>query len=273
MQTTISNPLLTVREVGKMIKSSKIVFAWGFVINGSQFEIKLYHSKVSRKRRVMLGDRLIHESRDGMFGGKFRFCFEDSGVSFCLSQDGQISYDLTINGYSFIELWGNNMNYMVEENHQAATVKQNFSEEEVKDDGCFNADEEYKELENYYIPKTVDKSPISDIGVELERLEEELDVNNPYFNIFEKQSTKVVEKDVQDVQGMPNYRQEEAKMDIFSQYDLLKAKPSNVNLLDFEPKAPKRPLNDILGEINFGNEKETRLAPYGQEVNDVSIES
>jgi hypothetical protein len=242
MQTTISNPTLTIREVGKMIKSSKIVFTWRFCINNNQFEIKLYHSKVSRKRRVMLGDRLVHESRE-IFNNKFKFSFEDNGITFCISQTSQISYDLNINEGSFVE-------GVV----SMPTVKQEEEKEEEPD----YADEEYKELENYYIPRVVNKNPVdmspinmNPVDMEIEKMED--DMFNPYCSIFERESK------VERIEQM-----EEVKMDIFSQFDLI-AKPSNFNLLDFEPKVPKRPLNDLLGEIDF-TEKETRIAPYGQDV-------
>jgi hypothetical protein len=206
MQSTISNPKLSIKEVGKFIKTTKLLFIWEFYIAAVPYEIKLYHSKVSRKRRILLGEKLLHESREGVFKTNFKYEFEEGGVNITILQVGANLYDISIHR---------------ELTHESEIVKNESVESSLDLDV-----EEYKELENYYIPQSV---PVD------KNIHHEIDLSP-----------------------------QEAKFDLFPDFDNLIVKPNNVNLMEFEKDA-KRPINDMLNEIVFMS-SDNRLAPFTQDV-------
>jgi hypothetical protein len=100
MTTFIRNPSMSIKEVGKYIKHSKIQHNWSFVSN-RPITITLLFSKISGKRRVNLNGKQVYYTRTF---GLFTYTFIYLENTFSIVEYAPESFELYVNKEPFSRL-------------------------------------------------------------------------------------------------------------------------------------------------------------------------
>ena len=85
-----------------MFFSSKVLFTWEFVLNGTAHKIELWDSKLSGKKKLAVNDEVIADYKDSI--AVFNYSFDLDSHSFNLVQLSDGNYDIKIDGIFFNEL-------------------------------------------------------------------------------------------------------------------------------------------------------------------------
>jgi hypothetical protein len=288
MQTVISNPKFSIKEVGKIIKGSKKVFVWEFENEGQPYKLEFFHSKCSNKRRLNLNGNNILDTKDK--GKDFKFNFIHLNMQFCLFQVTPTTYDLVINEVIFSRLLEN------DKPSPEASVKQ-VNDEQAKE--CEANEEEikyYDEVNAYpdlseqrfdifksYVPDAIANrqtmiDEIFGIDVEPKKLANSINIMNSVSTAQTANTANTVNTGNtvninahSEVKSTGNIK-EESKDSGQGSEDVKNLVPhrcytsKEVNLLEFEPVVPKKKISEMLGEIDFFAENERQGVDLLQEV-------
>ena len=85
-----------------MFFSSKVLFTWEFVLNGTAHKIELWDSKLSGKKKLAVNDEVIADYKDSI--AVFNYSFDLDSHSFNLVQLSDGNYDIKIDGIFFSDL-------------------------------------------------------------------------------------------------------------------------------------------------------------------------
>lgn len=89
--------------VGKTISDTKMRTTWRLQVNGSEREIELTNSRISRRKKLFVDQKCIHE--DTSFFGSFTFTWRMNQFAFAILPNAkETGYDLFINDVSFFDL-------------------------------------------------------------------------------------------------------------------------------------------------------------------------
>lgn len=111
------------REVGKTISSSKKYYLWEFKLNNKHHKVEMYHSRVSKKKKLCVDDKIICEKES--YKNTFEYTFILSNHRFQVIQLKSDKFDLRIDGISFGML-------MVEEKN--GNLKQHYQQNQPQED-------------------------------------------------------------------------------------------------------------------------------------------
>lgn len=90
----------TVEPVGFFIKKSKMIHQWTFDYKGSPHEIRLYDSKYTLNKEVLMDYNIVYTKRKTH---QLDICFKLSDIDISLIQIGD-EYDLRLNSCSFVHM-------------------------------------------------------------------------------------------------------------------------------------------------------------------------
>jgi hypothetical protein len=102
MQTAVMNPKFSIREVGKLIKGSKKVFSWEFLMEGTPIRVEFFHSRKSNKRRLNVNGNKVLETTDK--SNEFKYDLTVKGKKLTVIQISPAMFDLVIDGQLFSRL-------------------------------------------------------------------------------------------------------------------------------------------------------------------------
>jgi hypothetical protein len=268
MQTSISNPKFITKEVGKLVKSSKVVFTWEFTLESTTYRIDFYFSKSSNKRRICLNGNKILETKD--YSKDFKFNFVHKDKMFSIFQVGLRNFDLSINDIIFSRLLEG------DRPSPEASVRQNNNNvqesnvqivEEVKYDGADYPELPSNVFESIVQPEALRQSIIDDLfgdspsgsGDKFEKKTTTSTFGNG--SVISTASASNIINSHSDIRTTNDFNNEESKDNNRNEmnmgFDFVKITPQRsntamvLNLLEFEPIQPKRQLSDLLGEIDF----------------------
>jgi hypothetical protein len=263
MQTSISNPKFSTREVGKFVKCSKMIFTWEFSIENVPYKIDFFHSRKSNKRRLNLNGSKVLETKD--YSNQYRFNFIHKERRFSVFQVSPVLYDLSINDIIYSRLLeGDNPS-------PEASVRQAISHEadvaEVNEEVKYNEDNNYPQLpvESFNVFESIvcsntnkqsildelfgdeqTKCKASNIMIDSVSTAQTGNVLNSRIEV--KSSTEEEVKESGNFSGM---------MDPMYGFNEINVQPhrchtsKTVNLMEFEPIVPKKNISQLLGEIDF----------------------
>ena len=104
------------REVGKTISATKKYYKWEFILNGKPHKVEMYHSRMSKKKKMCVDDKVVVEDQE--YKNNFEYSFILSGNRFTVIQLKSDKFDLRVNGITFAML-------MVEEKNGNLNKKSN----------------------------------------------------------------------------------------------------------------------------------------------------
>jgi hypothetical protein len=286
MQTSISNPKFNTREVGKFVKCSKMVFTWEFSIENAPYKVEFFHSRKSNKRRLNLNGNKVLETKD--YSSQYRFNFIHKDRRFSVFQVSPVLYDLSINDIIFSRLLEG------ESPSPEASVKQDIRGTDVQDEEVkYQEDNNYPELpvENFNVFESI-VCPTSNRQNVLDELFGEssepikLKASNIMIDsVSTAQTGNVLNSRIEGKSGVDEEVKEcSAMMDMFGLSEA-QVQPhrchtsKTVNLMEFEPLAPKKKISDMLGEIDFFTQEMPKTmtksehfgVPQGGRNNDIDI--
>jgi hypothetical protein len=89
--------------VGKTISDTKVRTTWRIQLNGIEKEVELTNSRISRRKKVFVNQKLLHE--DSSFFGAFAFTWKMNQFQFAiLSNAKETGFDLFVNDVNFFDL-------------------------------------------------------------------------------------------------------------------------------------------------------------------------
>ena len=116
------------REVGKTISATKKYYKWEFILNGKPHKVEMYHSRMSKKKKMCVDDKVVVEDQE--YKNNFEYSFILSGNRFTVIQLKSDKFDLRVNGITFamlmVEEKNGNLNKKSNDNNNT-TVKRTMS--------------------------------------------------------------------------------------------------------------------------------------------------
>ncbi len=123
--------------VGKFIGNSKIKYEWPFIVGNDTFVLTLLVSKITKKHRIILNNRLISEEVIPQDHYYFKLLLESRALEIQKKSNGV--YELLIDRESYERIALNTSNNLsleeYKKNHQNLRILSSFVVE--KDDKCF----------------------------------------------------------------------------------------------------------------------------------------
>jgi hypothetical protein len=237
MQTSISNPVFTVKEVGKLIKNSKKVFTWEFTIENTPFKLDFFHSKVSNKRRLNLNGNKILETKD--YTNEFKFNFMHKDKRFCIYQINLTMYDLSINDIIFSRLLEGD-----KPSPEAGVKNETTTGAEVLEENIYPdlPVESFNVYESIVSPEFNNRQSLID-----ELFGESTMIDS--LSTAQTTGTTPVMSSKLDVKAIDEEVKEVGNYEVFVPHRSNTSK--SVNLLEFEPVVPKKKISEMLYEIDF----------------------
>lgn len=102
MNLNITNLKYEQNEVGRLIKGSKMIYTWEFVLDGNRRKVELVHSRITGKRRILLDGKVITKAQRYTLEFQYSFLIEKHYV--ILIQTAPDYYELRIDNISFSSL-------------------------------------------------------------------------------------------------------------------------------------------------------------------------
>jgi hypothetical protein len=119
MNLNITNLKYEQNEVGRLIKGSKMIYTWEFVLDGNRRKVELVHSRITGKRRILLDGKVVTKAQRYTLEFQYSFLIEKHYV--ILIQTAPDNYELRIDNISFSSLINkekiNNFDKMKKENN------------------------------------------------------------------------------------------------------------------------------------------------------------
>lgn len=116
------------KEVGKTISATKKYYKWEFILNGKPHKVEMYHSRMSKKKKMCVDDKVVVEDQE--YKNNFEYSFILSGNRFTVIQLKSDKFDLRVNGITFamlmVEEKNGNLNKKSNDNSNT-TVKRTMS--------------------------------------------------------------------------------------------------------------------------------------------------
>ena len=116
------------KEVGKTISATKKYYKWEFILNGKAHKVEMYHSRMAKKKKMCVDDKVVVEDQE--YKNNFEYSFILSGNRFTVIQLKSDKFDLRVNGITFamlmVEEKNGNLNKKSNDNSNT-TVKRTMS--------------------------------------------------------------------------------------------------------------------------------------------------
>lgn len=117
----ISNMKYEQSEIGRLIKGTKIIYSWDFVLDGNRRKVELIHSRITGKRRISLDGKNLTKCQKYTMEFQYSFLIEKHYV--IVIQVAPDMYELRIDNVSFSTLMNkekiNNFNRMRNDNYES----------------------------------------------------------------------------------------------------------------------------------------------------------
>ena len=128
-------------EIGNLIKASKAIYTWDFVLDGNTQKVELQHSRITGKRVVLHNGHQIANGMQYTYNYNFSFTIDKHFMT--LIQISPDQYDLRIDNISFLTLLNRQkiqeFSEFKKENDQNKNKKKNKTKRD--DDNFFASDE------------------------------------------------------------------------------------------------------------------------------------
>ena len=121
-------------EIGNLIKASKALFSWEFVLDGNRQKIELQHSRIKGKRIVIFNGKEVSNSMQYTYSFSYSFPIDKHYLT--IIQISPDQYDLRIDNISFISL----LNRQKIDGYSVNKKKENKTSNSNNNDDFFSAE-------------------------------------------------------------------------------------------------------------------------------------